>query len=224
MQAFAAAIVAVLSAAAAVASPVTPLRTSSADASTGVRIVSRIKTDKPVVFVTIDDGFRQEWSARWLLGKYAWPITNFVVTGPLSRDAGWFKTVTPHVTFGSHTRTHHNLPSLSYEEQKSELCTSVKDVRRTTGVTPSWLRPPGGAYNADTVRAARACGLSAIVLWRVRVNGNFVETWGGPIRPGDIILLHYRKDLAYSLAALKMKLDEAGLTPAPLEDYLRYPG
>jgi len=207
-----------------VAVPVTPLEAPSADAAPRLRIVSRIKTDKPVVFVTIDDGFRQEWSARWLLGKYGWPITNFVVTGPLNRDAGWFKSLTPHVTFGTHTRRHPHLPALSYDEQRKELCTSVKDVQRTTGVKPSWMRPPGGAYNADTVRAARACGLSAIVLWRVRVNGDFVETWGGPIRRGDIILLHYRKDLALSLAALKMKLDEAGLAPAPLDDYLRYPG
>lgn len=188
-----------------------------------MRIVSRIPTDKPVVFVTIDDGFRQEWSAQWLLAQYRWPITNFVVSAPLWRSAGWFASLTPHVTFGLHTRTHRNLPSLSFEEQKRELCSSADDVRATTGIRPSWMRPPGGAYNQDTVRAAKACGISAIVLWRARVNADFVETWGGPLRPGDIILLHYRKDLAYSLAALKMRLDEAGLTPAPLDDYLTYP-
>jgi peptidoglycan/xylan/chitin deacetylase (PgdA/CDA1 family) len=195
----------------------------SASAAPGVRIISRIKTDKPVVFVTIDDGFRTEWSARWLLSQYRWPITNFVITGPLRKNARWFATLTPHVTFGTHTRTHHNLPSLDLKGQKKEICGGAEDVRRATGITPTWMRPPGGAYNADTVKAARSCGISAILLWRVRVNGNFVETWGGPIRPGDIILLHYRKDLAYSLAALKMKLDEAGLTPAPLDDYLDYP-
>lgn len=191
--------------------------------SRSIRVYSRIKTDKPVVFITIDDGFRLEWSARWLLGQYGWPITNFVVSEPLRRSAGWFASLTPHVTFGSHTRSHRYLPALSYEKQKGELCSSADDVRRTTGVQPSWFRPPGGDYNKDTVRAARECGYSALLLWRVRVNGSKVETWGGPIRRGDIILLHYRRDLALSLASLKMKLDEAGLTPAPLDEYLPYP-
>jgi peptidoglycan/xylan/chitin deacetylase (PgdA/CDA1 family) len=111
---------------------------------------------------------------------------------------------------------------MAYDAQVHEICDGVDDVAQATGVRPVWFRPPGGAFDDTSVRAAASCGISTVVMWRVRVNGARVETWGGPIRRGDIILLHYRRDLALSLASLKTQLDAVGLHPAPLDDYLPY--
>ena len=52
------------------------------------------------------------------------------------------------------------------------------------------------------------------------VDGTRVTTWGGPIKAGDVILLHYRRDLAASLRALDAQLAKAGLHPALLGPYL----
>ena len=74
----------------------------------------------------------------------------------------------------------------------------------------------GGAILA----AALAILVLAIVLWSVVVDGHNVTTRGGPIRAGDIILLHYRKNL---LAGVQTVIDQAhrrGLRFAHLEDYL----
>lgn len=187
-----------------------------------VRILSRIETEDPVVFITIDDGFRTPAITDWVLDQLGWPITNFLVSGPVRSQFGWFNQLTPHVTWGTHTRGHHHLKGKPLDEQKRDICGGAKDLADVSGRRPVWFRPPGGAYDSTTVDAAGECGMNAMLLWRVRVNGSRIDTWGGPIRRGDIILLHYRKDLALSLVSLRTRLDELGLRPAPLDDYLPY--
>jgi hypothetical protein len=57
-------------------------------------------------------------------------------------------------------------------------------------------------------------------MWDVTVNGTDIDTTYGTIRPGDIILLHYTSNLAQGIETLGARLDELGLRPAPLADYL----
>jgi hypothetical protein len=108
----------------------------------------------------------------------------------------------------------------SLDDQESEICGGAADVAATTGARPAWFRPPGGGLDATTYTAAAECGVKYIVRWRVTVNGPVITAQGGAIRAGDIILLHYRPDLAVSLAVLKARLDRLGLRPASLDDYL----
>ena len=198
------------------------LSETGAAAKARVRILSRIDTEDPVVFITIDDGFRTPWITDWVLDQLQWPITNFLVSGPVRSKYRWFNQLTPHVTWGTHTRSHEQLPGRSLEEQKQAICGGADDLEQVSGRRPVWFRPPGGAYDSTTVDAVGACGMHALVTWRVRVNGSRIDTWGGPIRRGDIILLHYRADLALSLVSLRTELDRLGLRPAPLDEYLPY--
>lgn len=193
-------------------------------AESKVFLVSTIKTDEPVVFVTIDDGFRLDPAAAALIRRWNWPITSFVISPPLRKDFAWFADLGIHPVFGNHTRRHTLLEGLSREEQKKAICDGANDIERITGSRPVWLRPPHGAADAETFRAAAACGMKGVVLWHVSVNGTTISTVGNqPIRRGDIILLHYRTDLGESLAALKERLDAAGLGVASLDDYLPGP-
>jgi len=189
-----------------------------------VDVWSRIPTTDPVVFITIDDGFRPTPEAARQLEMLGWPIVNFLVSGALGRNTEYFEQLTPWVLFGTHTRHHRKLINLSYDEQREDICGGVDDTERITGVRPVWFRPPGGDFNDDTLRAAGSCGIRALLMWRATVNGTTVRTWGGPLKRGDIILLHYRKDLAESLRALQRELTAAGLYPAQLDQYLRFPG
>ncbi|PBC70493.1 hypothetical protein BX265_7920 [Streptomyces sp. TLI_235] len=43
---------------------------------------------------------------------------------------------------------------------------------------------------------------------------------GGPLRPGDVVLLHFTDTLATDLARVLAAADAAGLRPAGLADYL----
>jgi hypothetical protein len=44
--------------------------------------------------------------------------------------------------------------------------------------------------------------------------------WGGPLQPGDIILMHFRTDLRGNLEVALNAARAAGLQPAALEQYL----
>lgn len=45
----------------------------------------------------------------------------------------------------------------------------------------------------------------------------------GSLQPGDIILMHFRPDLRKNLEVLLKAAKNAGLVPAPLEQYLTAP-
>jgi len=193
---------------------------TTVDAASAPTPLDRIVTTDPVVFVTIDDGFTPVNLVAEELDEWKWPVTNFVILGPLNHWAGWFARLGPEPLFGDHTRGHPHLKGLPLARQKAEICGGADDVAATTGVRPTWFRPPFGEDDNTTYAAAAACGIRYIVKWRVTVNGPVITTQGGPIRPGDIILLHFRPDLAVSLAVLKFRLDSLGLHPASLDRYL----
>jgi len=183
-----------------------------------VPVVFQIRTKEPVVFITIDDGWHRSKEAAALIREWNWPVMSFVLTTPMRRGVQWFKNLGPRHAFGVHGRTHSSLARMSYEEQVKAICAGAKDVRKLTGQRPRLLRPPYGAYNQNTRRAAKECGLSAVVMWSVSVRDDRV---GARLDPGDIILLHYTKSLPTSLRVLKKKLDRLGLRPAPLQNYLK---
>lgn len=180
-------------------------------------VVYQIRTSDPVVFITIDDGWYRQPEAARLIREWGWPVTSFVLTTPLQRGVAWFRNLGPSHSFGVHGRTHASLKNMSYERQERAICQGAKDVKRLTGKRARFLRPPYGAYNRDTLRAAKTCGLDAVVMWSVSVRGRRI---GARINAGDIILLHYVQSLPTSLRELKKKLDRKGLTPAPLADYI----
>lgn len=193
----------------------------SAGAATRSQVVSRVRTEDPVVFVTIDDGSVRSKQARSAVERLRWPVTSFVVPASLERDPRYFTTFGPDARVENHTVTHRNLTRLSRSQQRREICDASRRIARKTGTRPRWLRPPYGEHNGDTALAAAQCGITHVVTWRVTVNGSNISTWGGPIRRGDIILLHFRPDLDKSIKALSEELDRLGLEPADLGDYLR---
>lgn len=92
-----------------------------------------------------------------------------------------------------------DLRTLSYEGQRAEIC-GHHEVRL--------FRPPHGAYNEDTLRAAADCGVRAVVLGREYADGE-------QLRPGEIV----RAD-ARTAARLLRRIEEQGYAVARLEDYV----
>ena len=184
-------------------------------------VVYRVETKDPVVFVTIDDGFFKTPEAMADIKRLGWPVSSFVLPRPLSQNVPYFKAFGSTVEFGNHTYSHTSLKRRSFKFQKHEICRGANAVGKLTGTRPALLRPPFGAWDTNTVEAAKSCGMEKMVLWKVVVSGNEIATWGGPIRRGDIILLHYRPSLATSLEVLDEALRKQGLRPALLGDYLK---
>jgi peptidoglycan/xylan/chitin deacetylase (PgdA/CDA1 family) len=189
--------------------------------SSGVAVVSRIVTNDPVVFFTVDDGFVRDPAVITLLRDQRVPVTLFVLPGPVRQAPDYFQAI--HALGGSvqdHTTNHPNLVQLDPAAQQREICGPLDEDAARFGQRPWLFRPPYGNYNASTLSAVGACGLRTVVLWRATMNNGVLTTQGGPLQPGDIILMHFRTDLLSNLQAALSAASARGLHPAPLEAYL----
>jgi peptidoglycan/xylan/chitin deacetylase (PgdA/CDA1 family) len=183
-------------------------------------VVTRVETTDPVVFLTIDDGHTRNPEVRAALEELGVPVSLFLLDAPVQADPEFFRRL-PDALVESHSRTHPDLRTLPEEGQRAEICGNADALERAFGRRPVLFRPPYGVHNDGTRRAAAACGMRAIVLWEVSVNGADVGYRSVPqLRAGDILLMHFRPSFVTELRALADRVEEAGLRFALLEDYL----
>ena len=184
-------------------------------------IYARIPTNDPVVFFTIDDGIVQDPAVIDYLRDQHLPVTIFPVPAYVHQNPAYFQTI--HALGGStqdHTLTHPDLRRLTAAAQQREICGPLDDYTTLFGTRPWLFRPPYGALTPSLPSIARSCGIRAIVTWRATMNDGVLRTQGGPLQPGDIILMHFRTDLRQNLEVALNTAHALGLHPAPLEEYL----
>jgi peptidoglycan/xylan/chitin deacetylase (PgdA/CDA1 family) len=186
-------------------------------------VVSRIPTAQPVAFITIDDGQVRRPEATALLKAAGVPTSLFLISSVAAADPGYFAGLQKEgAVIESHTLTHTSLRGLSYARQKQEICGSTDRLGQLFGRRPVLFRPPYGAYDTTTRRAAHDCGMKAVLLWKEATNGGhvFYQTPFHKVHAGDLILMHFRPAFVDDFLAVLHALHESGLTPALLEDYI----
>lgn len=190
-------------------------------------VIDHVVTKKPVIFITVDDGSYLSRETTRYIRNLRIPITTFALPEPLNNHRRRFVNLLRQtgMTFENHTQTHRIVSSMTGSDQRAEICAGRREVRRVIGRTPIYFRPPGGGWNDDTVRAAKACRMSHIVLWNVEADrGHIVRKGGGSgLHRGDIVLLHYLDSLPASLDVVLREAARAGLRPALLRDHLEVP-
>jgi peptidoglycan/xylan/chitin deacetylase (PgdA/CDA1 family) len=185
---------------------------------------NRIPTDQKVAFITIDDGLNRHPWAEELIREANVPVTLFLTTNYANRNRGYFATLRDagRVLIESHTVSHPKLLELSYDDQRYQLCHATDLLEDWYGRRPAFFRPPYGEKNDDTMRAAWSCGLKVGFHWRATVDKGIVyyQARDKKLRPGDIILMHFRPAFPDDFVAALVAIKAAGLTPALLEDYV----
>jgi peptidoglycan/xylan/chitin deacetylase (PgdA/CDA1 family) len=183
-------------------------------------VITRVDTTDPVVFVTIDDGHTRSPALVRALRELDVPATLFLVDAPIVGGAGYFRSL-PSTVVEAHTRSHRDLRGMPEDQQRAEICGNADTAERAFGRRPRLFRPPYGHYDEATQRAAAACGMAAVVLWESAIDrGRVTFRHHTELRPGDIVLLHFRPGLVADLRALVARVEAAGLRVALLEDYL----
>lgn len=184
-----------------------------------VPVVTHIATDKPYVFITIDDGAVQHPKARELMiNAGVWPSV-FLNTKYAEGHKAYFNELP--VTVQSHTTDHPNLQGKPYEFQRKEICDNAAFLAGDYGKRPTLFRPPFGNYDTNTRKAAASCGFKALVNWTAAVNDGHVQfQMGDKLKPGDIVLMHFRTTFVEDFTAFLNRAKQDGLTPVPLEDFL----
>ncbi|MDY7089224.1 MAG: polysaccharide deacetylase family protein [Actinomycetota bacterium] len=183
---------------------------------------SRIPTDQKVAFITIDDGWEKNPLAAQLFRAADVPITLFLEVNAIADNPDHFRTLQQTgATIQNHTISHPVLKGRSYAFQKHEICGGADKLGQLYGKRPTLFRPPGGAHDATTLRAAHDCGMKAAFFWKEATNKGKVFYQGKKVvQPGDIILMHFRPRFVDDFLAVLNAIHKAGLTPARLEDYI----
>ncbi|MET9831297.1 polysaccharide deacetylase family protein [Streptomyces sp. NPDC006385] len=192
-------------------------------------VFTTIPTRQKVVFLTIDDGAEKDPAFLRMMSDLGVPYTAFLSDYLIKEDYGYFKRMQDDgVVLNNHTLHHPYLPALSYLRQKREICGMQRVIERRYGKRPVLFRPPFGNYDRDTLRAAKVCGIEYVPLWNEEV---FVDRWDyrewdRKIRPGDIVLTHFRgRDdwqgtMPDMIRRFLNKVTAEGYAVARLEDYL----
>jgi hypothetical protein len=185
-------------------------------------VISHLDTKQPVVFLGIDDGVNKQ-SFELQIMKFHHIKATLFLSNTYIRDNPTF--FTNFVTAGSviedHTVNHKELSKLSYAQQKQEICDEADLQTQQFGRRPILFRPPYGDYNQNTRRAAAACGMKAVVQWIAKANnGSMQYQIGNSLRPGDIVLMHFRPEFKADMQAFLNAQNAAGLHTELLENWL----
>ncbi|MEV4558665.1 polysaccharide deacetylase family protein [Kitasatospora sp. NPDC049285] len=180
-------------------------------------------TGDKVVFLTIDDGWTRTPEAAGLIASAALPVTAFPLPMPQGFEPDYFSRVTAAAgsSIQDHSVSHRDLTTLSPAEQQAEICDARDAVTAHYGTTPTIFRPPYFAWNADTLQAAANCGMTYVLTATADFSWGASNVYhGGPLQPGDVILLHFTDTLATDLQRALDAARAADLKPAGLVDYL----
>jgi hypothetical protein len=191
---------------------------------TQIPVLTRISTDKPVIFLGLDDGLVKSAEAKnWLISHHL-PFTLFLVDDLIKTDYPYFRELqAAGMTIQDHTITHTDLSTLPLEQQKAEICGSADSFEAAFGSRPTLFRPPYGSYNDLTRQAAAECGMKAVVIWHAKANGGSIQFQDGNTHflPGDIVLMHFRPEFLQDMRAFTDQAAKDGLQVGRLEDWIQ---
>ncbi|MFD5402579.1 polysaccharide deacetylase family protein [Streptomyces griseorubiginosus] len=204
------------------APPRRPARPLPVDPGGPLPVVKRVPTTDKVVFLTYDDGAERDPRFVDLVRELRLPVSVFLTDSVVGPGYGHFARLqSVGASIQNHTLDHPALRGLPYAGQRAEICGQQEKLHARFGIRPRLFRPPYGTYDTTTRHAATDCGLSALVLWSVSVQGHGSEH---PLRPGDIVAVASGEEQGPSLTqrttTVLREIERRGLTVGRLEDYL----
>ncbi|MFJ6452877.1 polysaccharide deacetylase family protein [Paenarthrobacter sp. NPDC091669] len=187
-------------------------------------VISKIATKHPVVFLTIDDGNIKTQESVQLMAEYDYPASLFLTKDTVADNPAFFNAFKSQGSLiENHTVTHNinMVRQWGYQQQVNDMVGMQEYAFQHYGRRPTLFRPPGGAYSNVMRQAVAASGMTAIVTWEAKANaGKMDYQVGNSLRPGDIVLMHFRAEFAADLAAFRAAQLAAGLEVVLLEDFL----
>ena len=133
-------------------------------------------------------------------------------------------------TIGNHTKTHRQLNTLSYDQVSQEIDAGNAAIKKATGQSTRWVRPPYGATNATVDQATRDKGVSQAlwdvdtVDWKDRNSDHVCSAAVQGARAGSIVLMHDIHPTTVDAADCVIDgLRAKGLEPVSLDRLLRTP-
>ncbi|MDQ5982932.1 MAG: hypothetical protein QG549_930 [Patescibacteria group bacterium] len=187
-------------------------------------VVTSLPTKQPVVFLTIDDGAHKTPDELQTMNDNHLVASIFLARLFIADNPLFFADFTKYGSLiENHSLNHYIRPAEieSYELQKQEICGMADYEQQTYGRRPIFFRPPGGAYSVAMQRAAADCGMKAIVTWIAKANGGSMQYQiGDHLRPGDIVLMHFRPEFQQDMRAFLDAMNSQNLHTELLENWM----
>ncbi|WP_239457216.1 polysaccharide deacetylase family protein [Planococcus versutus] len=181
-------------------------------------IIHNLSPNKKSVTLTFDDGPSKVLPQLLdILKHHEVQATFFWQSRLLYAARPWRRVLDDGHVIGTHSFKHRNLLQLSYEEQYEDIQKSVTHIESTTGTPIIYFRPPFGNFNADTVKAANALGLTTIMWriasmdWELKNNPDqIIQYVVDNLEDGAIILLHELEQTVTILPQLIQAIKKQG--------------
>lgn len=187
-------------------------------------VITKIPTKQPVVFLTIDDGQVKSPESVRLLSETGYPATLFLTSNTVRDNPAFFKAFMAQGSLVENHTVSHNVNMTTqwgYQRQLDDIVGMQDFALQQYGRKPTLFRPPGGTYSAAMRQAVAAAGLKAIITWEAKANaGRMDYQYGNSLRPGDIVLMHFRPEFAADFEAFRSAQVAAGLEVVLLEEFL----
>jgi peptidoglycan-N-acetylglucosamine deacetylase len=204
------------------------------------RPITRVKTDRPLVALTFDDGPHPVYTGRILevLAAHGAHATFFVTAANAEKHPDIVRAVIAggHDIANHSTDHRHLLSLLSYRSQYKDIRKAQGIIERISGATPRLYRPPMGYKTPETFLAAARTGLT-VCGWDIKgldtvlTNpGRIADLVVSRARRGSVILLHDsgsldsrpadRSATVRALPQILAGLAEKGLHSASLSDLI----
>jgi len=187
-------------------------------------VITKIPTKHPIVFLTIDDGNIKTPESVKLMAEYDYPASLFLTRNTIADNPAFFNAFKAQGSLVENHTVTHNINMVrqwGYQQQLDDIVGMQEFAVQQYGRKPTLFRPPGGAYSNAMRQAVAAAGLKAVVTWEAKANaGKMDYQVGNSVRPGDIVLMHFRAEFAADLAAFRAAQLAAGLEVVLLEDFL----
>jgi peptidoglycan/xylan/chitin deacetylase (PgdA/CDA1 family) len=170
------------------------------------------------VYITVDDGWFPSAQALTVIRGYHLPVTAFLTQQAAQEHLSYWRAfVQAGGTIGDHTVSHPRLTTLTLGQAPAQWAGARRALGSWFGTEPVIGRPPYGAFDPMVEQAAARAGLTSLAGWSATVAGNRVETWDNkPLRPGEIVILHWVPGLGRQLTTLLAVIRAQHLHPAPL--------
>jgi hypothetical protein len=200
----------------------------------GTTVVTRIKTNKPLVAVTVDDGYGPSQAMQMIQDARSAKVTitfcfnaiNQAMWGQDFRDAVAKAVEDGVLEVCSHGYSHTTGVGTSEAFGQSDIGRNAPWDRLAGYSTAPFYRPPYGAYGSGLRAAAADEGYRYILLWDVDTND-----WKGPppasvitqravggAHKGSIILMHTKPNTAAAFPSILSGLKAKGLRPVGLSE------
>ena len=190
------------------------------------QVIRQGPSNRPLVALTIDDGWTARDSVLQVIESLDIQPTLFLAGRPIIGDYGFVaRALNAGCEIANHTWDHYDLTKQTYSYIQKDLADFEAIVTQnvTGATTRPFMRPSGGSLNQTVIDASAAAGYRP-VLWSASTGDGSASTTPSQMvtnalagaRPGAIILMHFSARAVVALPPIVEGLRAKGLEPVSL--------